>query len=56
MEATEALEKTEEWIRVNLFGEERKTGKNSSKKMKEVDTFEDDDFFDRTLKNKKEQK
>ena len=52
MESLEALERAEDWIRVNIFGEENTTNNIKKKKQKEADTFSDDEFYDRTLENK----
>jgi hypothetical protein len=52
VESLEALERAEDWIRVNIFGEENTTNNIKKKKQKEADTFSDDEFYDRTLENK----
>lgn len=42
MEAVEVLEKSEDWIRVNIFGEVASKVAKKQKLEKEDDTFEDD--------------
>lgn len=48
------LEKSEDWLRVNIFGEsiDRDQKKVVNKLQIENDTFGDDDYLDRTLENK----
>lgn len=51
------MEKTEEWLRSNIFGEKGDDKKNIVKvRERENDTFGDDEYFDRTLENKGEKK
>lgn len=49
METQEQLEKHENYIRVHLFGEETTRTVGNEKRAREVDTFEGDEFYDRTL-------
>ncbi len=44
------MNKSEEWLRSNIFGEKVEDKKNIVKiKEKENDTFGDDEYLDRTL-------
>ncbi len=54
VEALEALERVEDWLRSNIFGEavERNIKNIAKIKEKENDTFGDDEFLDRTLENR----
>ena len=50
MEALEGLEKSEDWLRVNLFGDVSDRNKKAALgRERENDTFGDDVFLDRTL-------
>lgn len=54
MEALETVEKSEEWLRSNIFGEKIEQEKKNIVKIKEKenDTFGDDEYLDRTLEKK----
>lgn len=54
VESVEALEKSEDWLRTNIFGASVDRDKKNIVKIreKENDTFGDDEYLDRTLENK----
>ena len=54
VEAVEALEKSEDWLRTNIFGASVDRDKKNIVKIreKENDTFGDDEYLDRTLENR----
>lgn len=51
MEALQAVEKCEDWLRTHIFGEVSDKNKKNAQTIreKENDTFGDDIFLDRTL-------
>jgi hypothetical protein len=54
MEALETVNKSEDWLRISIFGEKVEQDKKNIVKIreKENDTFGDDEYLDRTLERK----